>query len=66
MEWVGGAATMTLGMARSVRMIVTTCNTMMATLQGFKQDSGSEMPPQCYLYNPKVFKQWNGLGVPPP
>ena len=36
MEWVGGAATMTVGMARSVRIIVTTCNTMMATLQVYK------------------------------
>ena len=57
---------MTLGMFRSVRMIVATCNTVLATLQVSKKDSGSEMPPQCYLYNPKVFAQWNGSGVPPP
>ena len=33
MEWVGGATTMMLGMVRSVRIIVTTYNTVLATLQ---------------------------------
>ena len=37
MKWVGGAAAMTLGMFRSVRIIVTTCNTVLATLQVSKQ-----------------------------
>ena len=57
---------MTLGMVRSVRIIVTTCNTVLATLQVCKQGSALQMLPQCYLYNQKVFKQLNELGVPPP
>ena len=33
MEWVGGATMMTMGTVRSVRIIVATCNTVVATLQ---------------------------------
>ena len=58
MKWVG--TSMTLGAFISVRTFVTTHKTVLATLQVLKQDGGSEMPPQCCLYNQEVFKQCNG------
>ena len=66
MQWVGTSASMALGASISVRTFVTTHKTVLAALQVLKQDAGLEMPPQVYLYNQMVFKQWNGSELPPP
>ena len=66
MQWVRTSASMTLGAFISVRTFVTTHKTVLATLQVLKQDGGLKMPPQFYLYNQMVFKQWNGSELSPP
>ena len=63
MQWVGTSTTMTLGAFISVRTFVTTHKTVLATLQVLKQDGGSEVPPQVYLYDQEVFKHAMGRNL---
>ena len=65
MQWVRTSTSMALGASISVRTYVTTHKTVLATLQVLQQDGESEMPPQVYLYDQEVFKQWNGSEPPP-
>ena len=48
---------MTMGAFRSVRIIVAMCNTLLVKVLVFTEDGGSEMPPQCHLYDQMAFKQ---------
>ena len=61
-EWVGGATTMTLGMFRSVGIIVATCNTVLATLQVCKQQQVGDAA-RILLVQPKRYpNNWMSRG----
>ena len=51
MEWVGTSTPMTLGVFRSVRTLAMIFKAVLVWFLVFKQAGGSEIHPQCHLYN---------------
>ena len=54
---IGASTSMALGVFRSVRTLATIFRVVSVWFLVFKQVGGSEIQPQCHLYNQMAFKQ---------